>query len=63
MDHRKTLDKLFERVEEMRREELSAGTKYRLQGLVADITEVAQVLKRSVLDVARHEAMLDLDED
>lgn len=63
MDHRKTLDKLFERVEEMRREELSAGTKYRLQGLVADITDVAQVLKRSVLDVARHEAMLDLDED
>lgn len=63
MDHRKTLEKLFERVEEMRREELSAGTKYRLQGLVADITEVAQVLKRSVLDVARHEAMLDLDED
>lgn len=63
MDHRKALDKLFERVEEMRREELSAGTKYRLQGLVADITEVAQMLKRSVLDVASHEAMLDLDED
>ena len=36
---------LLERIDSVREEKLSAGTKYRLMGLVADIAEVAQALQ------------------
>ena len=36
---------LLERIDGIREEKLSAGTKYRLMGLVADIAEVAQALQ------------------
>ena len=36
---------LLERIDSVREEKLSAGTKYRLMGLVADIAEVVQALQ------------------
>ena len=36
---------LLERIDSVREEKLSAGTKYRLMGLVADVAEVAQALQ------------------
>ena len=40
---------LLERIDSVREEKVSAGTKYRLMGLVADIAEVAQGLQEKVL--------------
>ncbi|MBR5395447.1 MAG: hypothetical protein IK144_10270 [Bacteroidaceae bacterium] len=54
---------LFEGVDRVRKESPSAGTKYRLMGLAADITEVAQTLQTEVLDVVSREAVLDVDAD
>ena len=36
---------LLERIDGIREEKVSAGTKYRLMGLVADVAEVAQALQ------------------
>ena len=36
---------LLERIDSVREEKVSAGTKYRLMGLVADIAEVVQALQ------------------
>ena len=41
-DYKTILTDLFEKIERMRVETPSAGTKYRLMGLTADITEVAE---------------------
>ena len=45
----------------IREEKCSAGTKYRLMGLVADIAEVAQTLQEKVLRRVSKEAVLDAD--
>ena len=48
-DYKNILDALFEKVERMRTERPSAGTRYRLMGMVADIMEVAETLQKEVL--------------
>ncbi len=63
MDANKELTRLFERLAGYREERPSAGTKYRLMGLAADIIEVTNKLQREVLDVVSHEAVLDADID
>ena len=40
---------LLERIDSVREEKVSAGTKYRLMGLVADVAEVAQALQEKVM--------------
>ena len=57
------LTRLFERLAGYREERPSAGTKYRLMGLAADIIEVTGTLQREVLDLVSHEAVLDADAD
>ncbi len=54
---------LIERVSGSREDRPIAGTKYRLMGLVADITEVVQTLQAKVLQRVSQEAVLDVDDD
>ena len=63
MEINNILARLFERLAGYREERPSAGTKYRLMGLSADIIEVTETLRREVLEVVSHEAVLDADVD
>ncbi len=51
------------RLSSLREERPSAGTKYRLMGMVADITEVTEQLSKEVLERVKQEAVLDVDMD
>ena len=51
------------RLSSLREERPSAGTKYRLMGMVADITEVTEQLSKEVLERVKQEAVLDVDVD
>lgn len=55
--------KLFAKIEAVRGEELTAGTRFRLMGVLADIVEVTQALQTKVLEVVSREAVLDADID
>ncbi len=57
------LDDLSSDIEEVKRRALSAGTRFRLMALVADITEVAEGLQQEVLQRVSQEAVLDVDAD
>ena len=63
MDYKDILTGVAERLSSLRGERLSAGTKYRLMGMAADIAEVAETLSAEVLERVRHEAVLDIDAD
>ena len=63
MDVNKILNRLFEGLADYREERPSAGTRFRLMGLAADIIEVTETLQREVLEVVSHEAVLDVDAD
>ena len=54
---------LFEEIERVRVEKVTAGSKFRLMGLVADVTEVNETLTKEVLEVVSREAVLDADTD
>ena len=54
---------IFAKIEAVKAEKPTAGTRFRLMGLVADITEVAEALQTQVLEVVSHEAVLDADAD
>ena len=54
---------LFDKIERIKTEMPSAGTKFRLMGLVADIAEVTQTLQQEVLARVSQEAVLDADID
>ena len=47
----------------LREERPSAGTRYRLMGMVADIAEVVETLSKEVLERVKQEAVLDADVD
>ena len=47
-DYKNLLKLLFEKIERMRTEPPSAGTRFRLMGLTADIWEVAETLQKNV---------------
>lgn len=63
MNTKKILTELFSKIEYARNEVPSAGTRFRLMGLVADIAEVTQAVQLEVLDVVSREAVLDVDVD
>ena len=63
MDYKDILTGVADRLSSLRGERLSAGTKYRLMGMAADIAEVAETLSAEVLERVRHEAVLDVDAD
>ena len=63
MDCLEIFNDIFAKIEVVKAEKPTAGTKFRLMGLVADIAELTQVLQREVLDVVSREAVLDADAD
>ena len=62
-DIKDILTGLFEEIERVKKKRPSAGTRYRLMALVADITEVTEHLSREVLERVKREAVLDVDVD
>ena len=62
-DIKDILTGLFEEIEHVKKKRPSAGTRYRLMALVADITEVTEHLSREVLERVKREAVLDVDVD
>ena len=52
---------LSDQIERVRSEQLSAGTKYRLMGIAADLHEVTEGLREGVLVLVSREAVLDAD--
>lgn len=63
MDNVEIFKDLFAKIEAVRAEKLTAGTRFRLMGLVADIAEFTRSLQTQVLDVVCHEAVVDADAD
>lgn len=63
MEAKNMLTGLIERVSGSREDRPTAGTKYRLMGLVADIAAVAQTLQTEVLARVSQEAVIDADID
>ena len=62
-DIKDILTGLFEEIEHVKKKRPSAGTRYRLMALVADITEVTEHLSREVVERVKQEAVLDVDVD
>ena len=62
-DYKNILDALFEKVERMRTERPTAGTRYRLMGLAADVTETTEMMTQEVLERGTKEVVLDADTD
>ncbi len=62
-DYKNLLDALFEKVERMRTERPTAGTRYRLMGLAADVTEATEMMTQEVLERVTKEVVLDADTD
>ena len=63
MDYRNILNGIADRLSGLSAEQPSAGTRYRLMGVAADIAEVTETLSKEVLERVREEAVLDVDVD
>ncbi len=63
IDIKEILTRLFGKIEFVRKEKPSAGTKCWLMGLAADIAEVSETLSKEVLERVKQEAVLDADVD
>ncbi len=62
-DYQEILTDLRVKITTLRNEKKTAGTKYRLMGLVADTVEVTEMLQQEVLERVKKEAVLDVDVD
>ena len=63
IDYKNLLETLFEKVERMRTERPTAGTRFRLMGLAADVTEATEMMTQEVLERVTKEVVLDADTD
>ena len=63
MELKNILTGVADRLSSLREGRPSAGTKYRLMGMVADITEATETLSKEVLERVKQEAVLDADVD
>ena len=63
IDYKNLLETLFEKVERMRTERSTAGTRFRLMGLAADVTEATEMMTQEVLERVTKEVVLDADTD
>ncbi len=63
MNTKEILNCLFSDIEKVKNRAVSAGTKFRLMALVADIAEVAEGLQQEVLQRVSQEAAVDVDVD
>ena len=62
-EYKQILNDLCSKIGHFRSERPTAGTKFWLMGVVADIIEVTQTMQQEVLERVRHEAVLDVDTD
>ena len=62
-DYKNLFETLFEKVERMRTERPTAGTRYRLMGLAVDVTETTEMMTQEVLERVTKEVVLDADTD
>ena len=60
MDCKGMIVSLLERIDSVREEKVSAGIKYRLMGLVADVAEVAQALQEKGISAQNRKCELTL---
>ena len=63
IDYKNLLETLFEKVERMRTERPTAGTRFGLMGLAADVTEATEMMTQEVLERVTKEVVLDADTD
>lgn len=63
MNTKEILNCLFSDIEKVKNRAVSAGTKFRLMALVADIAEVAEGLQEEILQRVSQEAAVDVDTD
>ena len=63
MELKNILTGVADRLSSLREERPSAGTKYRLMGVAADVAEVTEMLSKEVLERVKQEAVLDVDVD
>lgn len=63
IDYKNLLETLFEKVERMRTERPTAGTRFWLMGLAADVTEATEMMTQEVLERVTKEVVLDADTD
>lgn len=63
MELKNILTGVADRLSSLSKERPSAGTRYRLMGVVADVTELSERLSREVLEHVKQEAVLDADVD
>ena len=63
MELKNILTGVADRLSSLREERPSAGTKYRLMGMVVDITEATETLSKEVLERVKQGAVLDADVD
>ena len=63
MNIKEILNCLFSDIEKGKNRAVSAGTKFRLMALLADIAEVAEGLQEEILQRVSQEAVLDVDTD
>ena len=63
MDIKNILTGVADRLSSLREERPSAGTRYRLMGVAADVAEVTEQLSKEVLERVKQEPVLDADVD
>jgi len=63
MELKNILTGVADRLSGLREEWPSAGTKYRLMGVVADVVELTETLSKEVLERVKQEPVLDVDVD
>ena len=63
MEVKNILTGVAERLSGLREERPSAGTRYRLMGVAADVAEVTEMLSKEVLERVKQEAVMDADVD
>ena len=63
MDIKNILTGVADRLSSLREERPSAGTRYRLMGVAADVAEVTEQLSEEVLERVKQEPVLDADVD
>lgn len=63
MELKNILTGVADRLSGLREEWPSAGTRYRLMGVVADVVEVTETLSKEVLERVKQEPVLDVDVD
>ena len=63
MEMKNILTGVADRLSSLREERPSAGTRYRLMGVAADVAEVTEQLSKEVLERVKQEPVLDADVD